>query len=80
MAVRVTLLGNESLSCLNLWPDSPEAGKILLGKRVLIVVRVSLSVGSMPHSSVPRSLQDEVDDSRMTLQYVLLVVRPFQLC
>ena len=34
-----------SLSYLDLWPDSPDGGEILRGKRVLIVVRVSLSGG-----------------------------------
>jgi hypothetical protein len=56
-----------SLSYLNLWPDSPEAGEILLGKRVLIVVRASLS-GGVDATLIGASLQDEVDDSRKTLQ------------
>ncbi|KAI9464630.1 hypothetical protein BJY52DRAFT_1250433 [Lactarius psammicola] len=51
------------------------AGEILLGKRVLIVVRVSLPSGADAYTyRVPR-YRIEVDDSRTTLQYAISELR-----
>ena len=44
-----------------------DAGKLLIGKRVLIVVRFIAAYLQAHQSSL--DLQDEVDDSRKTLQY-----------